>query len=689
MADPPAEPPRTRFRDVVSALAGRLVAVGVVAHLGLALFYVVTGRGSEAVARWAAFPSPPLLVFVVGLFLWAAQPWLRQSRTSAPGVFWGYLAAGTAFWAMAEVLRRSTIRLVPSPDPGSLAADALYLAGDLSFLFAVDIVATSAHRSRERSEQLGLVGAVVFLLSLLVYFVYIPRTLSPAEIEVWHSSDLLQIGLDLFLAWRFAAAAARWRGTGLSRHLRWGFLAFAMAFLVDLSDYLAVLGLPAPTTERWPGGLLSLLPFLPLVLGAAGSSISGFDPVGSGARPVPRRPRFPGALVFYAVALPTIHLLLLPYATPEVTTRRAREVLVVVHLVGLAALAMAQYARREQARREAEAALAESETRYRRLVEASPDAIIVVQEGRATYGNATARRFWGEAELVGRDLAAFGLADPETDEVSVADSLSRLGGDADPRDVEVRWRPIVFGGRPAWQGVVRDVTLVESLRRRRRRAERLATLGELAGRLGETLRAPLDRLRSGVERLRPLLGADEAQTVEDLDLAVHRMDRIVDGMRSLRSSSTSGLPQQEVSVILDLALRSLAPALEASRTTIIRDLGHRAATPAIDGHQLLQVFTNLIENAVQAAGPGGRVAVRTADRSGGLELRVEDSGPGIAAEVEDRMFDPFFTTREGGTGLGLAVVSRILDRHGCSFGVERRDDRTSFRILFPPAETMS
>ena len=106
------------------------------------------------------------------------------------------------------------------------------------------------------------------------------------------------------------------------------------------------------------------------------------------------------------------------------------------------------------------------------------------------------------------------------------------------------------------------------------------------------------------------------------------------------------------------------------------------------GGELNQVWANLIDNALDAVEDGGRVTVTARPEGKKVVVRVTDDGPGIPPEVKSRIFDPFFTTKpEGkGTGLGLDIVRRLVDRNDGSIEVESEPGRTEFRVALPFAE---
>ena len=105
---------------------------------------------------------------------------------------------------------------------------------------------------------------------------------------------------------------------------------------------------------------------------------------------------------------------------------------------------------------------------------------------------------------------------------------------------------------------------------------------------------------------------------------------------------------------------------------------------SVDPHLLTSVFANLIRNAVEASPPGAAVTIRTRLRDGLAEISVVDRGSGIDQEHREQIFNPFFTTKPEGVGLGLAIVARIVDAHSGSLDVESEPGRGSiFRLTLP------
>jgi len=169
-----------------------------------------------------------------------------------------------------------------------------------------------------------------------------------------------------------------------------------------------------------------------------------------------------------------------------------------------------------------------------------------------------------------------------------------------------------------------------------------------------------------------------------IDHSIRRIQRIVSGLKSY-----SHLDQDASAVEVDLH-EGIDETLElldhflARGIKIDRRYGSIPRVPVFVD-ELNQVWTNLIHNAVQALDGQGEIAIETQPADGGVRIRVIDSGPGIPDDVMHRMFEPLFTTkpRGEGSGLGLSIVRRILERHGGRIQVESRPGRTCFEVWLP------
>jgi signal transduction histidine kinase len=158
--------------------------------------------------------------------------------------------------------------------------------------------------------------------------------------------------------------------------------------------------------------------------------------------------------------------------------------------------------------------------------------------------------------------------------------------------------------------------------------------------------------------------ATDLSVIEDETL---RAKEIVDGLLDLSRPLPAGAEVVDLRALSEDVVSRLEEAKLLDGVAVSVDGAARAP-----GHpdKLRQVLVNLVRNAVEAAGAGGRVEVRVAERDGAAEVAVADSGPGIPPERRDRLFEPFFTTKPRGTGLGLAVSRAIARAHGGDLAVD-------------------
>ena len=203
------------------------------------------------------------------------------------------------------------------------------------------------------------------------------------------------------------------------------------------------------------------------------------------------------------------------------------------------------------------------------------------------------------------------------------------------------------------------------------RAERLATLGELAAGAAHEIRNPLTSIRSTIQYLRPdFEGSEKAVLVDELLGEVDRINGIIAGLLSFARPAQPILEEIDVLALLRQVGRLLDSAARSQGVEFV--LPEAEGRTRGDPDQLKQVFLNLCMNALQAMPEGGRLSVGLVRSDHTLRVSVADTGPGIPAEDLDLVFDPFFTTREEGTGLGLAVCYGIVSRHEGRIDIESR-----------------
>ena len=228
-------------------------------------------------------------------------------------------------------------------------------------------------------------------------------------------------------------------------------------------------------------------------------------------------------------------------------------------------------------------------------------------------------------------------------------------------------------------------------------AERLAGIGLLASGVAHEINNPLAIIRGNAELLEmsARLNDSDQSEVETIIRQVDRVERIVSNLLAFSRTRKKIVRPFQITVLLDEILDQIGHQIPLAPYRIERL--YRAVGGSIEGDadQLKQVFTNLIVNGLQAMENGGVLTV-TADVPEGAELcriTVADNGPGIPAEVREKLFTPFFRTKSGGTGLGLAVSYGIVKDHGGEIRVESEVGHGSvFTVLLPlrqEAETVS
>lgn len=223
-----------------------------------------------------------------------------------------------------------------------------------------------------------------------------------------------------------------------------------------------------------------------------------------------------------------------------------------------------------------------------------------------------------------------------------------------------------------------------------RHADRLATIGQLAAGVAHELNEPLGNIL-GFAQLAikgPDLTGQTAQDVEKIVAAALHGREIVKKLMFFGRQMPTKKTLMDLNQIVDEGLYFLESRCAKEGIEVVRSLEPELPKVNADPSQLHQVLVNLVVNAIQAMPEGGRLIIKTGPRDGYVSLVVEDTGVGMSKEVLERIFIPFFTTKDvgQGTGLGLPVVHGIVTSHGGSVAVRSEAGRGSrFEVTLPAA----
>jgi two-component system sensor histidine kinase HydH len=232
---------------------------------------------------------------------------------------------------------------------------------------------------------------------------------------------------------------------------------------------------------------------------------------------------------------------------------------------------------------------------------------------------------------------------------------------------------------------------LEAARVRVAQSEKLAALGQLAAAIAHEVRNPLAVVRSAAQGLSETLPAADTDGRRAAAFIIAEVDRLSSVVGALLAYARPLQLQRRPVALGDVVTRAvdLVSGELATRGVVIRrEQSPPLPTVQADGDLVCQVLLGLLTNAAEAAPAGGEITVRARTQNGAVEVAVADNGPGIAPELRGRVFEPFFTTRPHGTGLGLAVARQIVEAHGGRIEVsDRPGGGARFTLALPVQAT--
>ncbi len=234
--------------------------------------------------------------------------------------------------------------------------------------------------------------------------------------------------------------------------------------------------------------------------------------------------------------------------------------------------------------------------------------------------------------------------------------------------------------------LLRDVTRSRELEAERQRNRRLIAMGEMMATIVHELRNPLCSIELYSSMLyRELAGTDLSSLAEGVSTGVQNLNNFLTNMLYFAKPRKPGMTDFSLDGLLNDALRMVEPVLASRGIALRRESSTRIIKA--DRGLLLQVLMNLLLNAIQAMESGGELTITEEVEGDTLHLSITDTGCGISEPDMERIFDPFFTRREGGTGLGLPISLKIMQAHGGSIRIRsRKGQGSTFTLVLPLKE---
>lgn len=322
--------------------------------------------------------------------------------------------------------------------------------------------------------------------------------------------------------------------------------------------------------------------------------------------------------------------------------------------------------------------------------------ISTLEEGRyIKVNNAFCRTLgYSHDSLIGRSALELGFwANP----LSRAEVKQKLMANQPVQDMEIHFstntgeerlglfsaQSLDVHGEPCMLSVIADITELRKMEVEMTRLDRLNIVGQMAASIGHEIRNPMTTVRGYLQFLRE--DKNYSQEIEHFDLMIEELDRANSIITEFLSLAKNKIVELNL-INLNEIIRKLMPLVQVkamSRDQYIRlELGDLPDL-LLDIKEIRQLIINLVNNGMEAMPATGVVTVKTYVEKDTVVLAVKDKGQGISRELLDKLGTPFLTTKEQGTGLGLAVCYRIATRHNAAIDIETGSSGTTFYVRFP------
>lgn len=348
-------------------------------------------------------------------------------------------------------------------------------------------------------------------------------------------------------------------------------------------------------------------------------------------------------------------------------------------------------------RKKAEEDIRNSEARYRNIIEHTPDAIIVVKDSIIVYSNDTSLELLGataKEELQNKSIFDFlhkeniASAQRRIHQVKSGQTVEfkdykiyRLDGSI--LEVEVKPVPTVFQNEPAIHLIIRDISKRIQTQQLLLQSEKLTVAGQLAAGIAHEIRNPLTAIKGFLQLMEAKL-TDYKAYFGIITSEMDRIEIILSELLTLAKPQDMKFVKSDIEQILESVKTLIDTQALMNNIEIITLYETNIFSIFCDENQLKQVFINFLKNSIEAMPDGGKITIEL--RTHGidkLKLLFIDEGSGIPDHILNRIYEPFFTTKETGTGLGLMISKQIIENHNGILHIRSDKKGTIVEVILP------
>ena len=346
--------------------------------------------------------------------------------------------------------------------------------------------------------------------------------------------------------------------------------------------------------------------------------------------------------------------------------------------------------------------LRRSEKRFRAILDTATDAIISIDENhKIILFNTAAQRIFGYSshEAIGKDLSMiippiYGdhhrhvkrfLEQKESDIIGKTISLTAIRKNGEKFPIELSLSFLEMEGEITFTAIVRDVTEQQKLESRRLQSERLAAVGQAVAHVAHEIRNPLMIIGGFSSRIKT--GLDNPKDINKLEMVldeVIRLERLVDNLGDFTKEYRLVKRSADINSIIQDVVKIMTGVRSPEKYKFRNLLSKSVKEINCDPDKLKQVLINVVSNGLDAMQAGGTISISTQNIHRGVEIRISDEGVGIPKEDLQHIFEPFYTTREQGSGLGLSISYKIIEAHkGDIWAISSPGKGATFIIQLP------